>query len=104
MTTLFHITTLTAWNEAKQQGEYLAPSLETQGFIHLSTEAQWPLTLKRFYAGQPNLVLLVIDQAKLQAQVTFEPADADHFPHLFGPLNLDAVVDTRSLTLPLWAD
>ena len=98
MSALFHITTQAAWVEARTGGEYRAPSLETQGFIHLSTEVQWPLTLKRFFAGQRHLVLLVIDPAKLHAQVRFEPAHADSFPHLFGPLNLEAVVEVRAQT------
>ncbi len=78
-----------------QRGEYRTHSLEAQGFIHLSTEAQWPLTLKRFYAGRVNLLLLVVDPEKLHASVKFEPADGDLFPHLFGPLNLGAVIEVR---------
>ena len=95
---LFHITSHEAWSDAKLHGAYRAPSLGTQGFIHLSEERQWPLTLQRFYGGQPGLVLLVLEASLLRAEVRFEPADGDLFPHLYGELNLDAVIEVRELT------
>jgi len=94
---LFHITTRVAWEAARTSGEYRAASLASEGFVHLSEERQWPGTLKRFFAGQRGLVLLVIDSARLRAAVKYEAADGDRFPHLYGALNLDAVVEVREL-------
>ena len=93
--TLFHITTRAAWQEARGAGEYRAASLEREGFIHLSTAAQWPATLARFFRGERDLVLLAIRPSALRAPVRFEPADGDRFPHLYGALNLDAVIESR---------
>jgi uncharacterized protein (DUF952 family) len=93
---LFHITTGSAWKAAT--GEYRTASLESQGFIHLSTEQQWPKTQQRFFKGQTGLVLLEIDVSKLRAPLKHEAADGDVFPHLYGPLNLDAVVAVVPLT------
>nr|HEX4313087.1 DUF952 domain-containing protein [Kofleriaceae bacterium] len=97
MTRLFHITTRAAWDAARAAGDYRAASLATEGFIHLSTETQWPRTLQRFFAGQRDLVLLAIDPAALRAAVRFEAADGEPFPHLYGPLNSDAVVEVVAL-------
>lgn len=94
--TLFHITTRAAWAAAQAAGEYRAPSLAEVGFIHLSTAAQWPATLARFFAGQRELVLLEIDAARA-GDIRFERADGDDFPHLYGPLPLAAVVSVREL-------
>jgi uncharacterized protein (DUF952 family) len=33
---ILHITTHTAWEKAKMKGEYSAPSLKSEGFIHCS--------------------------------------------------------------------
>ena len=84
---------------------FCAPSLATAGFIHLSGEHQWLATANRFYRDQPDLLLLVIDPARLTAPVRWEdgapPApDGAQFPHLYGPLALAAV----DVALPLPVD
>lgn len=94
---LFHITTAEAWARANAAGEYRAPSLDTERFIHLSTDRQWLRTAQRFFRGQHGLVLLSIRADRLEAEVRFESADGDDFPHLYGALNLDAVVDVFPL-------
>jgi uncharacterized protein (DUF952 family) len=99
MRTILHITTRADWETAKRNGVYEAPSLASEGFIHCSTLDQVIATANAFYRGAHDLVLLVIDESATTAQVKYEPA-ADpgrtgpnaRFPHLYGPLNLDAVV------------
>jgi uncharacterized protein (DUF952 family) len=93
---LFHITTRDAWQHAVGVGEYSPPSLASEGFIHLSTEAQWPRTHARFYQATNDLVLLVIDPERC-GEIRFEAADGDSFPHLYEVLNVSAVVEVRTL-------
>jgi uncharacterized protein (DUF952 family) len=93
---LFHITTRDAWRHAVAIGHYAPPSLEREGFIHLSTEEQWPGVRERFYRDAIDLVLLVIDRDRVDG-VRFEPADGDVFPHLYRALDLTAVVEVREL-------
>jgi uncharacterized protein (DUF952 family) len=95
---ILHIATKTEWQRAQRLGSYEPPSLATQGFIHCSTPAQAVQTANSFFRGQTDLVLLRIDTSRLQAEVKFEPAahalsrkQADLYPHLYGPLNIDAV-------------
>jgi uncharacterized protein (DUF952 family) len=95
MNYIFHITTKTAWNLAQGLGQYSAPSLASEGFIHCSTSAQVVPVAERFYAGQRGLVLLVLDSQRIQPEVKYEPGTDkpdELFPHVYGPLNLDAVV------------
>lgn len=99
---LFHITTRPAWQEAIERGEHRPASLDTEGFIHLSEDRQWLPVANRLYRGVPDLVLLTIRADRLRAELRFEAADGEVYPHLYGPLNLDAVVDV--LTLPIDAD
>merc|ERR1719227_19809 len=107
---ILHITSESEWNAAQQEGSYKAPSLESQGFIHLSKPNQVQGTLNRFYPSTSSLTLLHIDPEKLQsplkyeapdhtgAQVELPPTSAEEtFPHLYGPLNLDAVVKVEAL-------
>jgi len=92
---LFHITTRVAWNRSQAAREYRAPSLDTEGFIHLSTEEQWRHTLHRLFRGVADLVILRIDPQLVDAEIRFEPADGEVFPHLYGPLPTDAVINLR---------
>jgi uncharacterized protein (DUF952 family) len=102
MTTILHITSRGAWEEARSIGLYAPDSLRAEGFIHFSTPAQVTRVANAFYRGQRDLVLLVIDSERLTSPLKWEapvhPAGADvppdfseQFPHLYGPLNVDAV-------------
>src|SRR3982750_2278050 len=95
MSFIYHISTVTDWNKAKQKGSYIAASLATEGFIHCSEENQVQGVLERYYPGKKDLVKLVIDTGKLQSPLKYElaPSVNEMFPHIYGPINIDAVVD-----------
>ncbi|VAW33573.1 Glutathione S-transferase domain protein [hydrothermal vent metagenome] len=93
MTTILHITTEAAWQTAVSAGAYRADSLASEGFIHCSTVAQLLMPANAMYKGQTDLILLKIDPSRLTAVLTYEDCyETGHqFPHIYGPLNLDAV-------------
>ena len=97
-----HITTQTEWDRAQRAGVYTAPSLDYQGFIHCSavTAQQLLAVANAMYAGQPNLVVLLIDPDKLDAELRYEEFESSglFFPHVYGLLNLGAVVDAAPFT------
>ena len=99
MPTIFHVTTAADWNAAKQKNYYEAPSLKEEGFIHCSQEHQVAGVLERYFAGQDGLVKLVIDTDKLSSRFVFDwsPSTQDTFPHVYGPINADAVVDVIAI-------
>lgn len=99
---IYHITHRAEWEAAQDIGDYRTVSLASQGFIHASQAHQVAKVANAIYAGERDLVLLVIDVDKLAAPLRYEPPDmtvpAEHedaelFPHLYGPLNLAAVVE-----------
>jgi uncharacterized protein (DUF952 family) len=95
-----HIAERAEWLRARSRGEYAPPGLERDGFVHLSRPEQAHLPANALYAGRDDLVLLWIDAARLRAELRFEPGEpgcAVEFPHLYGPLNLDAVVGETAL-------
>ncbi|OQY34117.1 MAG: hypothetical protein B6I38_02830 [Anaerolineaceae bacterium 4572_5.1] len=94
MNRIVHVCAPQAWEAAKKLGEYRAASLEGEGFIHCSTWEQISGVMNRFYADVEELLLLNIDPAKVTAEIRWEAVDGDEYPHLYGPLNLDAVVET----------
>jgi uncharacterized protein (DUF952 family) len=101
---LFHVADRARWEASVAAGEYTQSTrgmeLADAGFIHLSTQGQVDGVLQRFYDGVDDLVLLHIDESLLTWPVVFEPVgdSGEEFPHLFGPLNPDAVVGTTALT------
>lgn len=96
--TIYHITRREVWELARSAGEYRGDTLDTQGFIHCSTVRQVVGVANSYYPAQRGLVLLCIDADKLQAELRYEaPAGPviegeNCFPHVYGPLNLDAIV------------
>jgi len=104
---IFHITSRTAWDDAQQKGDYRAESLDTEGFIHCSTISQVLPVVENFYKSQSGLVLLVIEPALLSSRLIWEPPSGgtppqgvpkgDPFPHIYGPINLDAIVKVVDL-------
>jgi uncharacterized protein (DUF952 family) len=104
MSTILHITSRAAWNQAQREGAYRPASLASEGFIHLSKPDQVIRVANAFYRDQPDLVLLHVDPARLQAPLRYEDAahpaaseEGEQFPHLYGPLNLDAVIKVTEL-------
>ncbi|MEO7305913.1 MAG: DUF952 domain-containing protein [Ferruginibacter sp.] len=96
---IYHVVTATDWQKAVQQGFYEATSVALEGFIHTSKAEQVQGVLERYYAGQSDLLLLHIDETKLTSPLQYElaPSVNEMFPHIYGPLNIDAVTKVENV-------
>jgi uncharacterized protein (TIGR00730 family) len=92
--TIYHLTSRAAWLAALDASEYRGDSLATEGFIHASTHAQLAPVANRLFRGRDDLVLLHLDLDRIAPRVVRENLEGgtEKFPHLYGPLNLDAVL------------
>ncbi|WNZ47437.1 DUF952 domain-containing protein [Leptolyngbya boryana CZ1] len=100
---ILHITTRDRAEIAQRTGVYRADSLDTEGFIHCSTQDQVIWVANQFYAGQRDLVLLCIDPQKVNSEIRYEAVEGvGTFPHIYGELNADAIV--KILDFPPHAD
>jgi uncharacterized protein (DUF952 family) len=99
MAFIYHITTKQDWDAAKEKGFYTAPSLKTEGFIHCSEHQQVKGVLERYYRGKNNLLKLKIDPYRLDSELKYElaPSVNENFPHVYGPINVDAVVNVQEV-------
>lgn len=97
---ILHIAHRDEWAAAQAAGDYRADSLATEGFIHCSTPEQVLIPANERFQGQTGLLLLVIDPDRLAAELVYEDCyeTGTAFPHIYGPLNLDAVV--RAVPFP----
>jgi uncharacterized protein (DUF952 family) len=98
---IYHIVAAADWAQAQRDGQYSMSTrgrtLAEEGFIHASTAAQVALVANSFYQGEPDLLLLVIDPDQVAADIRYEPVpgQAQPYPHIYGPLNLDAVLQAH---------
>jgi uncharacterized protein (DUF952 family) len=103
MSVIYHIATAADWARAQAAGQYtistLGRTLAEEGFIHASTAEQVAPVANMFYQGRADLVVLVLDTDRIRPEIRLEPAPGwdEPFPHIYGPLNTDAVAATRRL-------
>ena len=96
---IYHVTTQSEWDSAQVSGKYSAPSLAAEGFIHCSTKEQVAGVIDRYYKNKPDLILLHLEELKITSPLKFELATSvnEMFPHIFGHINIDAVIKTEKL-------
>lgn len=92
---LYHLAVRGDWSEG--DADYTVSTLDRRldevGFIHCSFAEQVQRIADLVYRGRDDVVLLEIDETRLTAPVVVEDAHGDGaFPHIYGPLNRDAVV------------
>ncbi len=101
MTFIYHIAAAADWEQARRDGQYTVSTrgltLAEQGYIHASTAGQVALVADTYYRGVPDLLLLVIDSERVGPEIRYEavPGQDRPYPHIYGPLNTDAVVAAR---------
>ncbi|WP_327177928.1 DUF952 domain-containing protein [Streptomyces sp. NBC_01335] len=102
---LLHLTEPALWAAAQHDGTYTwstrGRTLQQEGFIHLSHPHQLPAVARMLYGSEEvELIVLVIDPARLTAPLRHEAMSegGEEFPHLYGPLPVDAVVEVRTWT------
>lgn len=96
---IFHICPVSHWVTAIQEGIYTPPGLAEEGFIHCSVLSQLTDTANRHFRNQKELVVLCIREEQLDVPVKYEvaPGRGEAFPHVYGPVNLSAVVNVIDL-------
>jgi glutathione S-transferase len=106
---IYHLALRQDWDSAVATGEYtqstLGRSLADEGFIHCSFDSQVETIANLLYPGRDDVLLLVIDSSQVSSAVRVERvegSDEQAFPHLYGPLPVQAVI--RVAPVPLEAD
>jgi uncharacterized protein (DUF952 family) len=94
---IYHIAVRSDWEAAADA--YRAPSLDTEGFIHCSDAEQLVGVANDLFRGREDLVLLAIDPARVKSPIRYEPAPdrPGLFPHVYGGIEVDAVVEAADL-------
>jgi len=87
------------WADARARGRFDGSAVDVRdGYIHLSARDQVVETAARHFAGATDLVLLTVDPLRLGDTLRWEASRGGAlFPHVYGPLPLDAVTAVGAL-------
>jgi len=91
---IYKICPASAWREAERQGVFRgSPDDIRDGFIHFSSAPQVRETARKHFFGQTGLLLIAVDADALGSALRWERSRNDEFfPHLYGALDLAAVM------------
>lgn len=92
---IYHIVTPEQWAPFEYASAYKSETLDAETFIHCSIQTQIAGVLERYYGNVDNLLLMHIDESKLTSALLYEPAPngTELFPHVYGPINSEAIVE-----------
>jgi uncharacterized protein (DUF952 family) len=79
------------YDEAMTSGSLVRASLDTDRFIHASPKSQLNRVANKFYQQAEQPLIMVVDKAKVTADIKWEPATGGLYPHIYGELNMNAV-------------
>ncbi len=103
-----HLVSAADWQARPTTEPFQPTGLEREGFIHCTREPEILLQVANnvFKDTPGEFLVLVIDPARVTAEIKFEsplpPPPASHplaqhlFPHIYGPLNHDAIVSLHA--------
>jgi uncharacterized protein (DUF952 family) len=96
---IYHILPRADWEKAQGKTFYAPPNMAAEGFIHFSEARQVIRVANAYYTGETDMWLLCISVGKLEPEIRYEgpSEEGEKFPHVYGPLNLDAVVGLSQL-------
>ena len=89
---IYHVVTPDYWQQFSEKANYTAPTFAEEGFIHCCTEAQIKYVLTTYFVGVTEILLLKINTNLLEAELKVEPANGQHFPHIYGAINKNAII------------
>ena len=95
---IYHIATRTEWESQADAPRYAPGRYEADGFIHCSEQQQLEPVAGFNFRGRDDLVLLELMPTKLDPETRYEQGGREKYPHIYGPINKDAVnrtIDVR---------
>ncbi|MCX6049889.1 MAG: DUF952 domain-containing protein [Chloroflexi bacterium] len=92
---IYHMLPAVVWAQQADTETYTAETLASEGFIHCTGQPERLIWVaNRFYRQQAtDFLILCIEPTRVQAEIKWEQADQHLFPHIYGPLNRDAIVN-----------
>lgn len=91
---IYLLTSKAEYKKSLMSGELVRDSLKTEGFIHASPKEQLTRVANKHYTGFDDILVLVVESGKVKSEIKWEPAAGSLYPHIYGPLNTDSIIET----------
>lgn len=92
---IYHVVMPDYWQQFDETAAFTPPTFAEEGFIHCCTKAQIDYVLTTYFKDVTEVILLKIDTDLLTSKLLVEPANGQHFPHIYGSINRAAIIDTK---------
>ena len=99
---IYHIATQEEWDLQIDAAVYAPFAYNQERFIHCSDLHQLESVANRYFPGRDDLVILELMPTKLEPQTRYEQSGTEKYPHVYGPLNKDAI--NREISVQCNAD
>ena len=104
MSLIYHLAPSSRWYTWSENQPYLPAEFDREGFIHCTSGDELMIKVANQYYRNVSgdYVLLVVDMSKLDSStspIKWEKSSVFglDFPHIYGPINRDAIVEVRSI-------
>ena len=102
---VYKICTRELWQEMQRSGVFPGMPVDiADGYVHLSTLEQNGGTIRKYFFGQRDLVLLSVNADALGDALKWEKSSSGQrrgdFPHLYGQLLLSYIVEAVPFDAP----
>ncbi|MDY6868972.1 MAG: DUF952 domain-containing protein, partial [Chloroflexota bacterium] len=96
---VFHLVKKNVWEEKKSNSRYHPESIDSQGFIECISGKDIEPVVNNKFKGEKGILLIVINTALIEPKLKYEEDSESKVtrPRIYGPLNLDAVIDKIEL-------
>lgn len=94
---IVHITARERWHKSRRDGYYRPESLEETGYIRCLKPSQFVEIMEGILGEREDIMLVMIDEESVEAEIKYENFydSGEKHPHIYGELNLDAVVEIK---------
>jgi uncharacterized protein (DUF952 family) len=99
---IYHIATQTEWDNQSSAPVYAPSAYIKEQFIHCSDLHQLESVANRYFPGRDDLVILELMPTKLEPETRYEQSGLEKYPHVYGPVNKDAI--NREISVQCNAD
>ena len=94
---IYHLAIRAEWESQADEPTYAPKRYQEDGFIHCSEQHQLEAVASHHFRGRDDLVLLELMPTRLEPETRYERGGKEKYPHIYGPINKDAVNGTTAI-------